>query len=106
MGIAPPPFAEAAVPWRSGEDLLLLFTDGLSDTLASRHRSNGETRVVSAVARRRSEPPPAVLDRLFALRGPARSLLADDRTAVLVRTTRRSPAGPPPADAVPSRPPP
>lgn len=113
MGIAPPPFAEAAVPWRSGEDLLLLFTDGLSDTLASRHRSNGETRVVSAVARRRSEPPAAVLDRLFAMRGPTRSLLADDRTAVLVRTTRRSPAGlpapnpaPPPADAAPSRPPP
>ncbi len=86
MGIASPPFAEAAVPWRSGEDLLLLFTDGLSDTLASRRRQDGEGRVVAMAARHRARPPAFVLQRLFAMRAPARSLLADDRTAVLVRT--------------------
>lgn len=87
MGIASPPFVEAVAPWRPGDDMLLLFTDGLSDTLASRRRSNGEARVVSEVARRRNEPPGAVLEQLFGLRGPPRSLLADDRTAVLARTT-------------------
>ncbi len=88
MGIAPVPFAEAEAPWRSGEDLLLLFTDGLSDTLASRRRRNGEARVVSMAAQHRDQPPERVLERLFGMRAPARSLLADDRTALLVRTAR------------------
>ena len=87
MGIASVPFSEAEAPWRSGEDLLLLFTDGLSDTLASRRRQNGETRVVSMAAEHRDQPTGRVLERLFGMRAPARSLPADDRTAVLVRTT-------------------
>lgn len=92
MGIASPPFAEAAAPWRSGEDLLLLFTDGLSDTLASSRRQDGEARVVSMAARHCARPPEFVLQRLFDMRAPARPLLADDRTAVLVRASPPGPA--------------
>jgi sigma-B regulation protein RsbU (phosphoserine phosphatase) len=83
----PDAYAEAKVPWKPGKDLLLLFTDGLSDTLASVGRSDGEERVLDAVISLRHAPVGLIVDELFALTVDARPpIQGDDRTALVVRT--------------------
>lgn len=82
----PDSYGEECVAWDSQEDLLLLFTDGLSDTLATRGLKNGETQVLEAAVRHRFESPPEIIDRLFALSSePLSPVLGDDRTALVVR---------------------
>jgi sigma-B regulation protein RsbU (phosphoserine phosphatase) len=82
----PDSYAQESVPWQHGEDLLLLFTDGLSDTLATKGLKNGETQVVEAAVRSRFKSTPEIIDELFGLASDAQwSALADDRTALVVR---------------------
>ena len=86
MGIGAAPFRESRAKWEPGEDLLLLFTDGLSDTVARRGRKSGEDLVLSTVAENHGEPAVEILDRLFEMSARAvPSIPADDRTAVVVR---------------------
>ena len=86
MGIGGAPFRESTAKWRPGEDLLLLFTDGLSDTVARRGRKSGEDVVVSTVAENCRQPAVEILDLLFEMSARAvPSIPADDRTAVVVR---------------------
>ena len=88
MGIGPTPYGQSTVTWRPGEDLLLLFTDGLSDTLARTRRSTGEELVLDTVAAHRHRPASEVLDILFDMsRDAIPSIPADDRTAVVLRTS-------------------
>lgn len=87
MGIGEAPFRESSAEWTPGEDLLFLFTDGLSDTLARRGRKSGEDRVLSTVAEHHHRPAVEILERLFEISaGAVPSIPADDRTAVVVRT--------------------
>ncbi len=87
MGIGETPYGQSAVRWRAGEDLLLLFTDGLSDTLAQTRRSNGEDLVLRTVAANRHRPVAEILDILFEMsRRAVPSIPSDDRTAVILRT--------------------
>jgi sigma-B regulation protein RsbU (phosphoserine phosphatase) len=87
VGIAGPgSFHERSMPWAAGEDLLLLFTDGLSDTLAFEDRGSGEDVVVEAAVAGRHGPPQAIVDSLFAWAADADSTIpADDRTALILR---------------------
>ena len=86
MGIGGAPFREARAQWVPGEDLLLLFTDGLSDTVARRGRMSGEDLVLKTVARNRHESAVEILERLFEISAKSVPLIpADDRTAVVVR---------------------
>lgn len=86
MGIGEAPFRESRARWSPGEDLLLLFTDGLSDTVARRGRSSGEDLVLRTVARNHREPVVRILERLFEISAKSVPLIpADDRTAVVVR---------------------
>jgi sigma-B regulation protein RsbU (phosphoserine phosphatase) len=79
-------YSEEAVAWQSGTDLLLLFTDGLSDTLPTRNLKNGETQVVETAVMNRFRKPAEIIGALFDLSSDAqRSALADDRTALVVR---------------------
>ena len=88
MGIGPTPYGQSTVRWRPGEDLLLLFTDGLSDTLARARRGTGEERVLDTVAANRHRPVSEILDTLFDMsRDAVPSIPADDRTAVILRTS-------------------
>ena len=83
LGIVPfNRYGEAAVSWQAG-DLLCLFTDGLSDAIATGH--SGESRVLETVRCRRGEPVKQILQGVFELTGVANGIPADDRTAVLVR---------------------
>lgn len=82
----PEAYNETVHPWTTGEDLLLLFTDGLSDLLSGVTRGSGETRVLDEVIKARSQPPRRIVDRLFELAEQAVSNTpSDDRTAVILR---------------------
>ncbi len=88
MGIATAPYGESTVEWSPARDLLLLFTDGLSDALARPKRASGEETVLEVVVRNRDEPVAGILDRLFERSVQAiPAFPADDRTAVLLRAT-------------------
>ena len=87
VGIAGPgSYGEESVSWSAGEDLLFLFTDGLSDSLATTGSRSGEAAVL-AEARRRIEGGPAdIVDSLFRLAADAvLTIPADDRTAIALR---------------------
>jgi len=83
----PDSFGEVEMPWEPGKDLLLLFTDGLSDVLASRGRGDGEQRVLESVVALRHSPVRLIVDELFDLTLAADPpIRGDDRTALVVRT--------------------
>ncbi|HEX8906559.1 MAG TPA: SpoIIE family protein phosphatase, partial [Longimicrobiaceae bacterium] len=92
LAVTDPPFGiidrsqygEATAPWIGGEDLLFLFTDGLSDAL-DRGEVEGEKVLVGEVERLRARPVDEIVRRLFARIGEAGSVPPDDRTAVVLR---------------------
>jgi sigma-B regulation protein RsbU (phosphoserine phosphatase) len=55
----------AARPWRRGSDLLLLFTDGVTDARNSDGVRLGEQPVLEIVSRYRHEPTAAILEHVF-----------------------------------------
>ncbi len=87
MGFAgPESYAEERVPWQSG-DLLVLFTDGLSDTLATPEPGSGEAAVLDAVTKELEADPTRIVEVLFEMAEAATpQYLADDQTAVVLRT--------------------
>jgi phosphoserine phosphatase RsbU/P len=75
-------YGDASAPWKVGEDLLFLFTDGLSDSLQD--GESGEEKLIRTVAAHRHEAPRDILESIFRL--PSRSgLPSDDRTALVIR---------------------
>jgi phosphoserine phosphatase RsbU/P len=77
-------YGERTVSWRAGEDLLFLFTDGLSDALGL-GEVGGERALVDEVVQMRAEPPRLICERLFERSGRPAHTPPDDRTAVVVR---------------------
>ncbi|MGH7476520.1 MAG: PP2C family protein-serine/threonine phosphatase [Longimicrobiales bacterium] len=87
LGVVPlPDYKDAEIEWQVGGDLLLLFTDGLSEAYSHRG-ATGEAALVEAVQRVQQRTPPEILQRIFerAAEGDTQTTPADDRTAVLVR---------------------
>jgi sigma-B regulation protein RsbU (phosphoserine phosphatase) len=83
----PDAYGEREIDWLPGDDLLLLFTDGLSDTLASAGRNDGEEKVLDTVIHLRHSPVHLIVDELFDLTNAAEPpIKGDDRTALVVRT--------------------
>lgn len=82
----PDAYSEQVVEWEVGKDLLLLFTDGLSDILASATRGDGEERVLDTVIALRHGPVQLIVDELFVLTADAfPPIQGDDRTALVLR---------------------
>jgi len=82
----PESYCRGEASWARG-DLLLLFTDGLSDTLATEEPGSGEAAVLAAVAAQRGAPTAQIVDTLFELAEAATPHIpADDRTAIVLRT--------------------
>lgn len=77
-------YHESTAPWRSGEDTLFLFTDGLSDALEAGEVA-GERILLEEVVRDGRGPLREVIDRVFRLEPGPGVVPSDDRTAVLVR---------------------
>ena len=79
-------YSEEQVTWRGG-DLLVLFTDGLSDTLATPETGSGEAAVVDAVKKSLDMDPTHIVDVLFDMAEAATPYVpADDQTALVLRT--------------------
>jgi phosphoserine phosphatase RsbU/P len=79
------PYDEVSTSWNHG-DMLVLFTDGLSDSLADRLGSmSGETHLVERVIARRDEPLEHVVDAIFTESDGQPTDQPDDRTLLLVR---------------------
>ncbi len=75
-------------PWRSGDDLLVLFTDGISDARDEHGTVLGEERVLDVVRARRKDMPSRVVDGVFALLEGhmGRVTPADDQALIVLRT--------------------
>jgi sigma-B regulation protein RsbU (phosphoserine phosphatase) len=86
LGIGDPSsYRSRTVPWRAGVDLLLLFTDGLSDPLDPSGFQAGEQRVLETVQAQHTLPARTVVDALFDLEREGDTSRGDDRTAVVLR---------------------
>ena len=74
-------------PWASGDDTLLLFTDGISDARSPRDVKLGEDAVVETVQRFRHEQPEGIVNRVFDMLGRhmGNSAPRDDLTLVVLR---------------------
>ena len=59
----------AAEPWKKGEDLLVLFTDGVIDAASPTGQRLGEKRVLEVVGQNRAEHPDEILRRVFEMLG-------------------------------------
>jgi len=78
-------YREVSVPWH-GADLLLLFTDGLPDSLTGVDRQGAERLLIDAVKKSRTRPAKEIVDVLFELSADqGSSPLGDDRTALVLR---------------------
>ena len=78
----------ASRSWRRKSDLLLLFTDGVSDARNDAGVRLGEQPVLDIVARHRREPTAVILERVFDLLSAhvGESPRPDDLALVIVRT--------------------
>ncbi|MGH7501366.1 MAG: PP2C family protein-serine/threonine phosphatase [Longimicrobiales bacterium] len=81
------PYGERLVRWAPGADMLVLFTDGLSDALADpKHTRSGEATLVDEILLVRSRSLPHIVEHVFAAADRHRSNLPpDDRTMLLLR---------------------
>ena len=80
--------ATARRDWRSGQDLLVLFTDGVSDARNLTGERLGEERILDAIRTNREETPAVILERLFEVLDTHITTASrrDDLTIVLLRT--------------------
>jgi sigma-B regulation protein RsbU (phosphoserine phosphatase) len=85
VGIAgPTAYGQEQRPWDPENDLVFLFTDGLSDILTTETTPDGEAFVVRTVAENRSLPPAEIVEILFSLaRESQPAIPSDDRTVLL-----------------------
>jgi len=77
-------YGEGVISWSPGSDLVVLFTDGLSDALGD-GKATGEAELLDRVAMLRDQPSDAILARVFADASGRSDVPPDDRTALIVR---------------------
>lgn len=87
VGISGPgSYAQEVVSWAKGKDLLLLFTDGMSDTLGEVERGRGEEIILDAAVAGRRGDPGILVEELFTRAGDSDPTIpADDRTVLVLR---------------------
>jgi sigma-B regulation protein RsbU (phosphoserine phosphatase) len=75
-------------PWSAGRDLLLLFTDGISDARNRLDARLGEQSVLDVVREHRAAPPAEIVDRVFQMLAlhTGDAPLRDDLTLVVLRS--------------------
>jgi phosphoserine phosphatase RsbU/P len=88
LGLGPEGLHVAARDWDRTADLLVLFTDGVSDARDAKGNAIGERRVLDVLRARRREVPSRIVDGVFALveghMGRARA--HDDQAVVVLRS--------------------
>jgi sigma-B regulation protein RsbU (phosphoserine phosphatase) len=87
LGLGPEGLHGMSRAWHP-HDLLVMFTDGVSDARDVQERALGEARVLDVLRARRREVPSRIIDGVFALveghMGRARA--HDDQAVVVLRT--------------------
>lgn len=88
LGMADAAPSSRTVNWTPGLDLLVLFTDGITDALDEAGQSMGERRVLETIKRHAAEPAAVIVDRVFeALRQHTGEIPPrDDLTLVVLRS--------------------
>ncbi|HKO16786.1 MAG TPA: GAF domain-containing SpoIIE family protein phosphatase [Gemmatimonadaceae bacterium] len=88
LGMAEQPPITAQRPWRPGEHLLVLFTDGVSDARNPSGERLGEERVLAVIREHRRETAAAILQHVLDLveRHTLDAPRRDDLTVVLLRS--------------------
>ncbi len=89
LGLGPEALHVHERPWDPAADLLVLFTDGVSDARDPRGAMLGEARVLEVLRARRREVPSRIVDGVFALvEGHMRNApAADDQAVVVLRSS-------------------
>lgn len=77
-------YEEREFAWTPGRDTLLMFTDGLSETMGA-DRLWSDELILEAVRRHADSPSAGLLDALFELAAAGDALPADDRTALVLK---------------------
>jgi phosphoserine phosphatase RsbU/P len=79
-------YGEERVEW-GPDDLLLLFTDGLSDAFTGEAGISGEQHLLAEVRTMGGADPATILERIFGMASTGHTVVPpDDRTAVLLRS--------------------
>jgi sigma-B regulation protein RsbU (phosphoserine phosphatase) len=88
LGMVDEPPAARTVRWTRNNDLLVLFTDGVSDARDRNDVRLGEQRILDVIIGSRKESPAVILERLLATveEHTAGAVRRDDLTIVLVRS--------------------
>jgi sigma-B regulation protein RsbU (phosphoserine phosphatase) len=73
------------VPWTSGTDLLVLWTDGLADARNDMGEPFGEERLLDEVCAHRKEAPEAIVKAVLARADEFGARPTDDRTLLVMR---------------------
>lgn len=87
LGMSPfEEYGEDLVAWKPKEDLLAVFTDGLSDAFCAKSGIGGEKNLLTEIVANRTRHPQEILDMLFeAAENAVLNIPPDDRTAIIVR---------------------
>lgn len=87
LGMVDEPPGAVSRPWAAGEDLLVLFTDGLSDARDRHGRRLGEEAVLDVIVDHRGATPKTILEKAFeVVRAHTGDVpLRDDQTLVVLR---------------------
>ncbi len=88
LGMSDEAPGSGAEPWLKGEDLLVLFTDGIIDAMNPAGERLGEQKVLDAVSENRTRPPDEILSKVFDMLGEhtGGAPSADDLTLLVLRS--------------------
>ena len=78
-------FRREMVPWQFGQDLLVLFTDGLQDHANEAGERFGEARLLARVEQDRGRTPTEIVESVFSDLAEFGGTPADDRTLLVMR---------------------
>lgn len=85
LGLSPAPIGSVEVPWVPGEDLLCVWTDGLTDAANERGERFGERRILEVIRARRAEHPEMIVTAVIDLVDRFARTPSDDRTILILR---------------------
>jgi phosphoserine phosphatase RsbU/P len=86
LGLATPESVQRRqVPWSVGDDLLVLWTDGLVDARNEAGEPFGEQRLLDEIVAHRKEAPETIVQRVLERAGEFGARPVDDRTILVLR---------------------